>query len=376
VKLQHQGKRRTFSLAARTRAAAGEEARQLDAQLRAQGWEAVWPRQDGSSGRDHSREDVRFWREHLVAQSPATGSGTAPQFSVWVPHEGAMHCFPLRATDPEAAATEALAVYRLVAGSGWKQAFDAVSREVTLGLHWNPNPFLCTYTTLHTILANPPFISPKIRKVQPQFPVFLMEPEPGLYRALERCFEPGVCRNGEELLPGGVSPPNNPGGICLLNRDVADQYGLQTAEGPTTLSNGIPVIPYVAYSSSDELFRLTPGKRSGYCLKRMPKDELLTPVASCLAASRPRLTALIQASRAFFQSWVQAPLPSRAAEEPNLLTGREREVLGLLSRGFVDKEIAQTLGISGWTVHEHVKRIFEKLHVHSRTEAALAYLKK
>jgi DNA-binding NarL/FixJ family response regulator len=42
----------------------------------------------------------------------------------------------------------------------------------------------------------------------------------------------------------------------------------------------------------------------------------------------------------------------------------------------VDKEIARLLGISSWTVHEHVKRIFDKLHVHSRVEAALAYLQK
>jgi DNA-binding NarL/FixJ family response regulator len=47
-----------------------------------------------------------------------------------------------------------------------------------------------------------------------------------------------------------------------------------------------------------------------------------------------------------------------------------------MSKGYVDKEIAPALGISTWTVHEHVKRIFEKLQVHSRTEAVLAYLQK
>jgi DNA-binding CsgD family transcriptional regulator len=42
----------------------------------------------------------------------------------------------------------------------------------------------------------------------------------------------------------------------------------------------------------------------------------------------------------------------------------------------VDKEIAETLGISGWTVHGHLKKIFDKLGVHTRTEAAVKYLHK
>jgi len=47
-----------------------------------------------------------------------------------------------------------------------------------------------------------------------------------------------------------------------------------------------------------------------------------------------------------------------------------------MSKGYVDKQIASALGISTWTVHEHVKNIFEKTQVHSRTEAVLAYLQK
>lgn len=58
------------------------------------------------------------------------------------------------------------------------------------------------------------------------------------------------------------------------------------------------------------------------------------------------------------------------------LTPREHEVLALLSKGELAKEIASSLGISIWTVHGHVKNIFEKLGVHTRTEAVVKYLQK
>ena len=48
----------------------------------------------------------------------------------------------------------------------------------------------------------------------------------------------------------------------------------------------------------------------------------------------------------------------------------------LLSKGFVDKEIAQAMGISAWTVHGHIKHIFERLHVRTRTEAVIRFLEK
>jgi len=58
------------------------------------------------------------------------------------------------------------------------------------------------------------------------------------------------------------------------------------------------------------------------------------------------------------------------------LTPRENEILTLLAKGDLAKEIANTLGISIWTVHGHVKSIFEKFNVHTRTEAVVKFLQK
>jgi DNA-binding NarL/FixJ family response regulator len=61
--------------------------------------------------------------------------------------------------------------------------------------------------------------------------------------------------------------------------------------------------------------------------------------------------------------------------ELNSLTPRERQTLELLAEGFLYKEVADRMGVSPATVHQFTKQIYEKLHVHSRTEAVVKYLK-
>jgi DNA-binding NarL/FixJ family response regulator len=62
------------------------------------------------------------------------------------------------------------------------------------------------------------------------------------------------------------------------------------------------------------------------------------------------------------------------APETSTLTARETEVLGKLAEGVSVKEVSSILGISWETVRNHITNIYEKLHVHSRTEAVLKYL--
>ena len=57
------------------------------------------------------------------------------------------------------------------------------------------------------------------------------------------------------------------------------------------------------------------------------------------------------------------------------LSPREREILDLLSKGYMNKEIADALSIAFQTVHTHVRNIYDKLHVRSRTQAVAKYLR-
>jgi DNA-binding NarL/FixJ family response regulator len=80
--------------------------------------------------------------------------------------------------------------------------------------------------------------------------------------------------------------------------------------------------------------------------------------------------------RKYFQGCLNFAPSGETNRALESLTNREREILQYLSKGYVDKEIAMRLGISAWTVHGHVKNIFEKLNVHTRTEAVVKLLQK
>jgi DNA-binding CsgD family transcriptional regulator len=56
------------------------------------------------------------------------------------------------------------------------------------------------------------------------------------------------------------------------------------------------------------------------------------------------------------------------------LSVREKEVLAMLSRGYSNKEIASKLSLSVETIHDYLKHVYEKLHVHSRAEAVAKFL--
>jgi DNA-binding NarL/FixJ family response regulator len=65
--------------------------------------------------------------------------------------------------------------------------------------------------------------------------------------------------------------------------------------------------------------------------------------------------------------------PTPTAPDTEALSAREMEVLALLARGYLYKEIAATLAISSSSVNTYIRRIYEKLHVHSRAQAVLRY---
>ena len=103
---------------------------------------------------------------------------------------------------------------------------------------------------------------------------------------------------------------------------------------------------------------------AGYMLKRTPTAELLSAIKQVREGGSP-MTAHI--ARKVVQSFQKPPSTSEPTED---LSPREKEVLDCLSHGLIYKEIAEKLGISYETVHTYIRRIYEKLQVRTRTEAA------
>jgi DNA-binding NarL/FixJ family response regulator len=169
--------------------------------------------------------------------------------------------------------------------------------------------------------------------------------------------------------------PQSRADLVLVNHSLAGLSGEEFIEGLAILAPHAARIVYSIHEDSEELFKSTPGGASGYLLKRTPPEHLLAPIESLLAAGSISNAAMSESIREYFQA-VTLALQTGQPQPISRLTPREKEIMDCLSKGYLDKEIAGALGISAWTVHGHIKNIFEKLGVHSRIEAVLKYLHK
>jgi DNA-binding NarL/FixJ family response regulator len=103
-------------------------------------------------------------------------------------------------------------------------------------------------------------------------------------------------------------------------------------------------------------------------VKRTPRDNLIAAIQEVHSGGSPMSTNI---ARKVVQA-LQQPQPESKTTEG--LSPREGEVLALLARGFMYKEISDSIGISLPTVSTYIRRIYEKLHVHSRAQAVARYL--
>jgi DNA-binding NarL/FixJ family response regulator len=122
------------------------------------------------------------------------------------------------------------------------------------------------------------------------------------------------------------------------------------------------------YEDGDRLFRSLMAGATGYLLKRTPPDKLLAAIHDVYEGGAPMSP---EVARRVVQYFQQLPKPS---SDLQTLSAREREVLEQLSKGYLYKEIEDHLRISTGTLRTHIASVYEKLHVHSRTEAVVKYL--
>jgi DNA-binding NarL/FixJ family response regulator len=144
--------------------------------------------------------------------------------------------------------------------------------------------------------------------------------------------------------------------------------GLSGIECVRRLKPRLPDTQFVmltVYEDADHIFEALVAGATGYLLKRTPRDELLAALREVHAGGSPMTSNI---ARKVVQSF-QPPQSSEA----DALSPREREVLDLLARGYLYKEIAESIRISLPTVNTYIRRIYEKLHVRSRAQAVARY---
>ena len=129
-------------------------------------------------------------------------------------------------------------------------------------------------------------------------------------------------------------------------------------------------IMLTVFEDADAIFRSLSAGACGYLLKHTPPAKLLEAIQDVYRGGSPMSGEI---ARKVVQSFQQAPAKNH--DQANL-TKREEEILNLLSQGYFYKEIAHSLSISVETVRTHIRNIYEKLQVRTRTEAILKYLGK
>ncbi|MBC8095785.1 MAG: response regulator transcription factor [Akkermansiaceae bacterium] len=173
-----------------------------------------------------------------------------------------------------------------------------------------------------------------------------------------------VCDTAEEALK--LIPKHQPD-IVLMDIQLPGLSGIECTAQLKQVLPALQIIMVTVYEDTDRIFKALRAGACGYLLKRCTPEELVSAVREVRQGGAPMSREIARKVIFSFQE------PIAAAAEVEGLSPRELEILELLAQGFANKEIADRLGVSDGTVRWHLRHIYHKLHVRSRTEAALKF---
>lgn len=173
-----------------------------------------------------------------------------------------------------------------------------------------------------------------------------------------------ACATAEEALK--ILPEQQPE-IILMDIQLPKMSGIECV---ALLRERLPSAQFImvtVYEDPDRIFSALRAGASGYLLKRTAPEQVLTALDDVQRGGAPMSCEIARKVVTHFRQ--------QEAKDLNLekLSAREREVLNLVVRGFSNKEIACQLNVTLDAVRWHLKNIYQKLHVHSRTDAALKF---
>lgn len=162
--------------------------------------------------------------------------------------------------------------------------------------------------------------------------------------------------NAEEALKGlSDAPPD----LAVMDIALPGGTGIECIRSLRAAGSRIQFMVFTIYEDSDQVFEALTAGASGYLLKNSPPDKIIAALKELYDGGSPMSTSI---ARKVVHSF-------RPSGDQQKLSAREMEVLRLLAKGLLYKEIAEQLHISTGTVRQHIHNIYEKLHVDNRTEA-------
>lgn len=174
-----------------------------------------------------------------------------------------------------------------------------------------------------------------------------------------------ICKNGEEALR--VVPQVQPD-VVLMDIFLPRLSGIECTARLKELMPQIRIIILTAMNDEELVFMALEAGADGYLLKRTKPADLRTALLDVTRGGGPMTSEI---ARRVIESF---RLKAKTRDESLHLSVREEQILLLLSKGHSNKAIAERLEISGDTVCYHVKHVFEKLHVQTRTQAVVRYI--
>lgn len=173
-----------------------------------------------------------------------------------------------------------------------------------------------------------------------------------------------VCSTAEEAL---AAIPRHQPDIVLMDIQLPNLSGIECTAQLKRMLPALQIIMVTVYEDTERIFKALRAGACGYLLKRYTPEELVSAIREVRQGGAPMSRDIARKVIASFQE------PLAAAAEMEGLSPREREILELLAQGFPNKEIAQRVGVNDGTVRWHLRHVYDKLHVRSRTEAALKF---
>lgn len=205
--------------------------------------------------------------------------------------------------------------------------------------------------------------------------VALVEDQAGLRESLRdvidgsenlRCV--AACANAEQALK--ELPELNPQ-VVFMDINLPGMDGVACVRELVTQCPEVLVIMLTAYDNTEAIFGSLEAGACGYFHKPIRRKELADAARSVVDGGSP-MSAKI--ARMVVQTFKKPAPPEQPPHADFDLTAREQEILDLLVQGFLYKEIADRLDVSGHTVHFHIRNIYKKLQVRSRAQAVAIYL--
>jgi len=177
---------------------------------------------------------------------------------------------------------------------------------------------------------------------------------------------PQVFCSGEDVLLSAFEPMPD---VVLMDINLPGMTGIECVARLKELMPGVQAVMLTVYEDTEQIFNALSAGASGYLLKRSKPSKLLEAIREVHEGGSPMSSSIARKVVASFQK-------SKATrEKATHLSPREEMVLNCLAKGLTYKQIADQLGISIDTIRTYLRRIYEKLHVQSRTEAVARYLR-